>query len=95
MIFFTMTVPASVPLLFHSSKPFAPSVATKNSVPFTLVSSYGFELPAPGQGMKWHVFANTGAAVPDDVHTPGEEPVLSDQASIPVGARSVVILVGR
>ena len=33
----TSTVPASVPSLFHSSYPCTPSLAVKNSVPFTLV----------------------------------------------------------
>ena len=33
-MFFTITVPAAVPSLFHSSMPFVPSLALKNSVPF-------------------------------------------------------------
>ena len=33
----TRTVPAAVPLLFHSSEPCVPSLAAKNSVPLTFV----------------------------------------------------------
>lgn len=55
----------------------------------------GFELPGLPPGAKWHVFANTGAATPDDAYEPGSEPALPDQDSILVGARSVVILVGK
>jgi glycogen operon protein len=53
------------------------------------------ELPAPPDGGSWHVFANTGAAAPDDVHAPGTEPRLSEQRQFLVGPRSVVILVSR
>lgn len=54
-----------------------------------------FELPGLPSGMKWHVFANTGAPSPDDSWTPGSEPVLSNQYGILLGDRSVVILVGK
>jgi hypothetical protein len=40
----TRTVPASVPLLFQSSRPLVPSSAAKNSVPRTLVSDGGLAL---------------------------------------------------
>ena len=39
-IFFTITVPASVPSDFHNSSPFVPSVAVKYNIPFTFVK-YG------------------------------------------------------
>jgi isoamylase len=54
-----------------------------------------FELPQLPQGERWHVFANTGVAAPDDAFEPGREPVLDDQARCLVGGRSVLILVGR
>ena len=54
-----------------------------------------FELPRLPQGMQWHAFANTGALSPEDIWEPGNEPVLSDQCQFVIGARSVVILVGR
>ena len=41
----TITVPASVPSLFHSSFPFVPSLAWKNSVPSTFVSLSKPEAP--------------------------------------------------
>ena len=44
----TMTVPASVPSLFHSSRPWVPSLAVKNSVPLTFVRALGNELAGPG-----------------------------------------------
>ncbi|GAB4510265.1 MAG: glycogen debranching protein GlgX [Anaerolineae bacterium] len=55
--------------------------------------SHEFEIPGLPEGQFWHVFVNTG----DDhgVHPPGEEPRLKDQRHILIGARSVVILVGR
>ncbi len=54
-----------------------------------------FELPRLPEGSRWRVFANTGMPSPEDVFDPGSEPELADQASCIVGARSVVILVGR
>src|SRR5262245_50340044 len=39
---------AVAPLDFHSSEPWAPSSARKNSVPLTLVRNEGPESPAPG-----------------------------------------------
>ena len=54
-----------------------------------------FELPAPRAGKRWHVFANTGVDSPDDIFEPGREPVLSEQGSILVGGRSVLVLVAR
>lgn len=54
-----------------------------------------FDLPGLPEGMKWHVFANTGAPSCEDSWTPGEEPLLEDQHRFLVGDRSVVILVGK
>ena len=54
-----------------------------------------FELPGLPADMNWHVFANTGAASPEDIWQPGSEPKLEDQGGILLGDRSVVILVGR
>jgi len=56
---------------------------------------FTFEIPHPPKGELWHIFANTGADSPNDSYEPGMEPVLSDQHSIFVGSRSVVILVGK
>ena len=57
--------------------------------------SHPFELPALPDGSSWHVFANTALPPPEDVRAVGTEPVLPDQHQLLVGARSVVILVGR
>ena len=57
--------------------------------------AHGFELPQLPRHMKWHIFANTWMASPDDVWEPGTEPALEEQSWIMVGERSVVILVGR
>jgi glycogen operon protein len=57
--------------------------------------SLWFELPAPPVGQAWHVFANTGAAPPEDIHPPGQEPRLENQSSLLIGDRSVVILLAK
>jgi glycogen operon protein len=54
-----------------------------------------FELPALPGRMKWHVFADSGAAAPQDICDPGNEPIIEDQHTFLVGDRSVVILVGK
>ncbi|MEW5871006.1 MAG: glycogen debranching protein GlgX [Chloroflexota bacterium] len=54
-----------------------------------------FELPGLPDGMRWHVFANTGAQSPEDIWEPGAEPEMDDQSGILLGDRSVVILVGK
>ena len=54
-----------------------------------------FELPGLPEAMSWHVFANTSAASPEEIWEPGAEPRLEDQHNLIVGARSVVILVGK
>lgn len=57
--------------------------------------AHWFELPGLPDGMQWHVAVNTGAPSPDDIWQPGQEPLLSDQAGLLVGDRSVVVLVGK
>jgi isoamylase len=55
--------------------------------------SHVFEIPGLPDDQQWHVFANTSAE--HDVWVPGTEPQLANQRYFMVGARSVVILVGR
>jgi len=54
-----------------------------------------FELPRLRDGRRWHLFADTYRLSPDDIHEPGQERLLRAQRNLPVGPRSVVILVGR
>ena len=54
-----------------------------------------FDLPPLGARRKWHVAVNTALRSPEDSHALGQEPVLPNQEQIIVGARSVLILVGR
>jgi glycogen operon protein len=51
------------------------------------------ELPTLPDGLAWHLFADTAAPPPQDVHEPGREPLLTDQARAHVGPRSVLVLV--
>lgn len=53
------------------------------------------ELPVLPDRVGWHRFADTSAAGPRDVSTPGSEPVLADQQSITIGPRAALVLVGR
>jgi len=57
--------------------------------------SIWFDIPDPSDGKKWHVFANTACASPQDSWVPGTEPVLENQQGLLVGDRSVVILVSK
>ena len=57
--------------------------------------AHSFELPGLHPGMKWRVFANTGATSPHDSWEPGTEPVLENQSGLLLGDRSVAILVGK
>jgi glycogen operon protein len=57
--------------------------------------SHIFELPPLPEGKRWHVFANTGCAAPDDVYDVGAEPALPDQGHIFMGPRSALILIGK
>ncbi len=54
-----------------------------------------FEIPELDGKRKWHVFLNTGAKEPDDIYDVSREPVLENQHGILLGARSVLVLVGR
>lgn len=54
-----------------------------------------FELPHLPIGMRWHLFVNTALQPPQEICQPGMETVLADQNYLEMGARSVVILVGR
>ena len=70
-------------------------------VPFIYVainSHWGglpFELPMMPEGIRWHVFANTGLPSPDEICEPGEEILVEDQRSFLVGPRSLVVLIGK
>jgi isoamylase len=57
--------------------------------------NHTFELPRLLLGMKWRLFANTRAIPPGEIYEPGQEPLLSNQWHLLVGARSVVVLVAR
>ena len=57
--------------------------------------NHWFELAATARWMLWHVFVNTSMPAPQDIWEPGCEAELDDQRSILLGARSVVILVGK
>ncbi len=52
-------------------------------------------VPKPSKGKKWHAFANTGVAAPEDIHEPGTGPELKDQKNLMLAARSMVILTSR
>lgn len=54
-----------------------------------------FQLPELPENQKWHLFANTDMPSPEDIFDPGREPLLDDQQNFLVGARSVVVLVGK
>lgn len=54
-----------------------------------------FELPQLSQNRSWHVAVNTAMAHPETFHTHNEEPLLDNQYSFIVGAKSVVILIGK
>ena len=56
---------------------------------------HGFELPQLPDGLKWHVFANTAMAAPQDIVEPGSEILIDNQWEILVEARSIMILVGK
>lgn len=57
--------------------------------------SHDFQLPNLPLKMRWRLFADTDRPAPDDIVEPGDEKPLRNQRSYSVGARSVVILVGR
>ncbi|MBA4387305.1 MAG: glycogen debranching enzyme GlgX [Verrucomicrobia bacterium] len=55
----------------------------------------GFELPAPPQNTRWHVFANTGVPSPQDICEPGHEILLENQGYMLIGPRSSVVLIAK
>ncbi len=57
--------------------------------------AHWFEIPGLPEGIKWHIFANTGAIPPEDSWEPGTEPVLENQDGLLIGDRSLAILVGK
>jgi len=54
-----------------------------------------FDLPPLPDDMTWRVAVNTMMESPKDNYPPGREPILKEQDTMPVGDRSVVVLVGR
>ncbi len=57
--------------------------------------SHVIELPRAPHGFKWYVSVNTGLTPPQDSCVPGQERLIDDQRHFLIGARSVVILVGK
>ncbi|GGK63334.1 glycogen operon protein GlgX homolog [Sphaerisporangium melleum] len=57
--------------------------------------AHDLQLPGLPGGRTWHLFADTGAAAPYDLHQPGAETPLENPGSYLIGPRSVVVLVGR
>ena len=66
---------------------------------YTAINTYWdalpFELPAPPEGQRWHLFANTSMPSPQDICEPGSEVALDDQNRIIAGGRSVIVLVAK
>ncbi len=58
-------------------------------------SEHDMQLPDLPAGLRWHRFADTFAEAPNDVATPGQEPILADQHGFTIGPRSAVVLLGR
>jgi isoamylase len=56
---------------------------------------HAFALPALTSGMRWHVAINTDMPSPQDIWEAGQEKELENQGECLLGARSVVVLVGR
>lgn len=54
-----------------------------------------FNLPQLSENNKWHVAINTAMAHPETFYLRNEEPLLDNQNSFIVGARSVVVLIGK
>ncbi len=54
-----------------------------------------FHPPAPHEGKRWYVAANTGMPSPQDIFAPGSEPPLDDPSAVVLGPRSVMILLGK
>jgi glycogen operon protein len=56
---------------------------------------FSFELPQLNRDRKWHVFANTDMPDKESINPIGKEALIEHQDHIIVGARSMVILVGK
>jgi glycogen operon protein len=54
-----------------------------------------FQLPRLPNRMQWHRFVDTALLAPHEIHEPGQERLLPIQNQYAIGARSVIILVGR
>jgi len=57
--------------------------------------AHSLELPALPDGLAWHLFADTAAQPPAEIHEPGREPPLHDQTQARIGPRSVLVLTAR
>jgi glycogen operon protein len=56
---------------------------------------HAFQLPRLPKGRKWRRFVDTALPAPHEIREPGKERLLPDQDQYAIGARSVIILVGR
>ena len=54
-----------------------------------------FELPKLPVGMRWRRVVDTSRPSPDDFLEQGTEQLLRDQSALPIGDRSVVVLIGN
>ena len=83
----TRVVPAAVPSLFHSSVPWLPSSAAKNSVPFTFVRLLGEDEALPAL---MSLTRTVPAAVPSLFHSSVPcVPSLAAKNSVPLDVRQV------
>jgi len=57
--------------------------------------AHTFDILHPPEGIKWHVAVNTDMPEGNDIFVSGEEPILDQQYHFLVGARSIVILIGK
>ena len=57
--------------------------------------SHVFQLPQLPEGRQWRLFADTSLPSPQDICEPGQEHLLPEQDRYLLGARCVIILVGR
>jgi glycogen operon protein len=57
--------------------------------------SLTFTLPRLPQGIRWRLVIDTARQSPDDFNEPGSEPLLSDQSSVTLTERSMIVLIGN
>jgi glycogen operon protein len=73
--------------------------AIKDDMIYVAMNMYweglSFELPQLNRDRKWHVFANTDMPDKESINPIGKEALIEHQDHIIVGARSMVILVGK